>query len=522
MTDLRAIAADIADERGIPTSLDGFVEDEPTILWPGTDFQNGTLYMTFPGLRDVPIFNKKGEETSIERKLATYCVTSEGQQFWYEPDEVMRRGHIFPQTFTQESESRWPRSHVRDFLAGEADNIDPTELFGEIHTEIFDHVEYTDPIYYDIIAYYILLSYVFRAFNSISYIHFNGTKASGKSQNLRILSYLGFNAVWASNMSAASLYRQVAGCPGMLCIDEAESFDGERGEEIRRLLNAGYTSPGYVPRAEKVGDRFTVIRFATFAPKVLASINPLEPVIASRCIIVPMQPSLRRLGSLEAQDPKWPTLRNKLYLWAMQQSYNIGEIRDEWQNTVRDQINTDLKDRQWELALPFIVLGEHVGGRDEALRLVAFFETHFEQQRKNEEETDRLRLLLKCLPQVMLDKDPWPGNWYHIKDIHDVVAERIDEDQREYYRTKTTSKHLTALGWRDRKSHKGGPLVQIIEQDVRDQFRKRNLTPEDGHERWWNGELNYQDETRTRSPEQEAAPQASFNFGDSAPDDGSD
>lgn len=512
---IRQIAADISAERGFKPALDGIIEDEQSILWPGSDFQNGTLYMTFPAIREVAVTNRKGEIIGTERKMATYAVTSEGEEFWYDPETVLAKGYVFPQTFTQELENRWSRAAISEFTRGEAPNIDPGELFSEIRQEIFDHVEYGDDIYYDVIAYYILISYVFRAFGSISYIHFNGTMASGKSQNLRMLSLLAFNAVWASNMSAASLYRQVAGCPGMLCIDEAESFDGERGEEIRRLLNAGYTAPGYVPRAEKEGDRFSVVKYATFAPKALASINPLEPVIGSRCIIVPMQPALRTIGDLDMHDRKWPEIRSRIYLWAMQNAFDIGELRDSWQTTQRHEISTSLKDRQWELALPFVVLAEHVYGTDEAMRFVNFFEKHFEATRRAQEETDRLRLLLKCLPKLMLEKDPYEGGWYHVKDVHDVVADHLEEDAKEYYRTKQTSKHLTALGWRERKPHKGGALVKITETEVREQFKKRNVEPfeDPGHIRWLKGEIDFQDEKRIRSSETEGT-QGTFDLGD--------
>ena len=149
---------------------------------------------------------------------------------------------------------------------------------------------------------------------------------------------------------------------------------------------------------------------------------------------------------------------------------------------------------------------------DSKEKVIAFFEQQFEAYRKAQEDTDRLRLLLKCLPAVLMQKDPIGDDWYYVKDIHDIVAEHIDEDAREYYRTKSTGKHLNALGWRERKTHKGGPLVRITEDSVREQFRKRNVDPFTAEEtnyarddvKWLAGEASYLN--HTRSPESEPEP----------------
>lgn len=512
------LALSVLEQQGEVDDLPGAQDTEPIILYPGTDYKNGTLYMTFPRFREIEIRNKKGDVTGTELKVSTFALTSEGTAFWYDPETVTRKGYVFPHTFTQQQESRWPIPDIDAFRTGQAETIMPLDLYTDLRETVIDHVEYErlDSPFYDLVVYYILLTYVFRIFPSIAYLHFNGTMASGKSQNLRLFSLLGFNAIWASNMSPASLYRQVAGCPGVLCIDEAESFEGERGEELRRLLNAGYTAPGLVPRAEKVdGDRFSTVMYATYGPKVLASINPMEPVIGSRCIVIPMQPSLRDIKPIRINDEKWPLLRNKLYLWAMQNAYEIEEKRDYWANLAyAEDSNLGLKDRQWELALPFVVMADHIGGRDEAMKLIDFFKEQFIAYQKAQEETDRLRLLLKCLPAVLIHPDgPIDGDWYYLKTVHDVVAEHLDEDAREYYRTKATSKHLKALGWRERRSHKGGNLVRIPEESVREQFRKRNIDPFTPEEvnftrddvKWLAGELTYAD-NRTPAPTPEPEP----------------
>lgn len=473
---------------------DAIFEDTPT-LRPGTDWHGDLLYMTFPIDRMVPEEKGRGKqkETVLVRKPRTMVISSSRDAFWYEPEEVANRGFRFPpQGFLQETVTRWPINEVQDFIHGKETIVSGTQLYLDLFGIYEKYVEYTQDIFYALIPYYIMGSYLYRLFPTIGYLHFNGTAASGKSQNLKLLKVLGFNCVWASNLSTASLYRQVDGCPGLICIDEAESFDGERGEELRRLLNAGYKDGEPVMRAEATGDgTFAVRKYDVYSPKALASINPLEPVVMSRCLVVPMQPaSIKEITEFRETDPKWAALRNRLYHWAMQNAHTIGEAYRDWNEELRFSHAKALTNRTWEITQLFIVLAYSLNGMEEAEKLIAFFAEYFAEQQKSAEEVDRQRLLLKCLPEVIRDKDAHSGG-YLLKDIHDVVEQYLDEDYREYYKTKQVSKHLSALGFKGRGKIKGGTTVPLDEEEIRSQFKKRNVTPFPADETWLKGEISY-------------------------------
>ena len=475
--------------------IDDAIFDETPVLRPGTDWHGDILYMSFPIDRNEDVEVGRGKDKHVEKRRVTrtMIVTSTRRAFWYIPDIVASEGFRWPpQGFMQETDTRWPIKEIEAFIKGQETPITTKDLFNDLKTIYEAYVEYADDHFYSLLPYYILGSYIYRLFPTVGYLHFNGTAASGKSQNLKLLKVLGFNCVWASNLSTASLYRQVDGCPGLICIDEAESFDGERGEELRRLLNAGYKDGEPVMRAEATGDgTFAVRKFDVFSPKALASINPLEPVVQSRCITVPMQPaSLKEIREFRESDAQWPELRNRLYHWAMQNAHNVGETYREWNDTLRFTEAKNLTNRTWEIAQMFIIMAHHVHGIEAARRLVTFFSGYFAEQQKSAEEIDRQRLLLKCLPEVIREKEAHNGA-YLLKDIHDVVEQYLDEDAREYYRTKQVSKHLTALGFRGRAKIKGGTTVPLEESEIRQQFTKRNVTPFPADEMWLKGDISY-------------------------------
>jgi hypothetical protein len=489
---LEALAAELA---GKPAD-DVIWEDTPELL-PGVDYHDGVLYMTFPTQRRTQVKVGRGKNAEMVEKIVTetLCISSERERFWYNAEEAAERGFILPHTVTQDSESRWSRAEMKQFLDGKAPTIESQALFEEIRQIYRDHLEFADEVYYDVLPLFIMHSYLFRLFRSTGYLHFHGTAASGKSQNLRVLKALAFNTVWASSMSEASLFRQTAGCPGVICVDEAESFEGEKGQAIRLILNAGYLASTTATRAEKIGERFETIKYLVYSPKVLASINALEPVIQSRCVVVQMMPAIRPIPEFVDDHPKWTAVRAKLYLWAMQNADKVAHLALDWNERKRYVDASALVNRAWQIVQGYIVIADHVGGKEMYRPLIEHFGKYFEQVAKAQEETDRQRLLLKCLPRVLFGKQSYTidgkGPWYRLKDIHDVFIDHIDEDVREYYKTRQTSRHLSSLGWKERRQAHGGTNVLLPEDDVRSQFKRRRVAPFEEDLEWLSGEKTY-------------------------------
>lgn len=465
------------------------------VLRPGMDFHNGVTYFTIPLMRNMVKMGKGKDADPIHYKeLQTFTLTSNNEGFWYDEEGLDAEGFLPSEQVYQERVSRWSLKSAKDFLDGKAEDVPTKDLFHQLRNVYTTYVEYADEVYFDLMALFLMYTYVFRLFESTGYVHFNGTAASGKSRNLSILNALAFNTVWASSMSAASLYRKLAGSPGTTCIDESEGFDGERGEELRRILNAGYKDGAKAIRTEKTtNDRYMPVEYDVFGPKALASINPLEAVIGSRCLVVAMRPAIRELPDFETHDKQWDALRDQLYIWAMNNAAAVDTLGKEWRTEKKGRLAPKLIGRQWETTSQFIILADYVGGEAFASTIIEFLNGYFAKQQEALNATDRLRTTLRCLPRVLATKMAHPVHLYSVKDIHEVVSSYLESDATEYFKTKHVTKNLDTIGFRNKVRASGGLRIELDEAAVRREFIQRRVEPFEEDVEWLAGKVSYQD-----------------------------
>lgn len=472
------------------------------VLRPGMDFHDRTAYYSTPLVRNVMKPGKgKGAPPVPTKETQTYVVTSEHEGFFYDKESLALEGFVPASQVYQEQVPRWSLTSTKAFLDGAAPSVNTQTAYATLRGTYETYVEFADEMSYDLMALFNLYTYVFRLFGSTGYIHFHGTAASGKSRNLSILNAVGFNTLWASSMSAASMYRKLSGSPGTTCIDESEGFDGERGEELRRILNAGYKDGAKVVRTEKQDEKFVPIEYDVFGPKALASINPLEPVIASRCVVINMRPALRDLADFDGSDGRWQAVRDSLYLWAMANAASIAALVDEWRTEKKQRLAPRLIGRQWETTQQFIVLADHVGGEAFAEKIIAHFNVYFAKQQQAADALDRLRTTLRALPRVLNTKAAHAGHMYSAKDIHEVISSFMEEDAKEYFKTKHVIKNLDTIGFRNKARASGGVRIEITEAALRGELRQRRVDPYPEDTEWLAGTVSYQNQPTTHAEE---------------------
>jgi hypothetical protein len=471
--------------------------EDTEILRPGMDFKDGTVFVTVSAKLNVDKMVGKGKNAKIVREKipGLACVTSEGKQFAYVPERVAEWGFDYPKTVTTPDQRRWSKQSIEEFRHGETSAPNPATLWQGIRAVYEEYIEFAREEYYDLMPMFVMGSYMFRLYKAIGYLHFNGTAASGKSQNLRILDALAFNTQWASSMSSAALYRSLAGHPGTVCIDEAEGFEGERGEELRRILNAGYLDGSTVKRAEKgPGDVFIVQSYESYGPKAIASINVLDNVIGSRCLIVAMRPAIRTIREFDKDDPRWQRLRDRLYLWLMYHAKPMSEVIERWNDTDRYTRAPTLVGRSWQITQMYVTIADYIDSFDKGdrcNRLITFFTEYFADLAKQQDATDRIRLVLRVLPEVLRLNAPDDEHFFHLKDVHEVVSNYLEEDQKEYYKTRQLSKHLDVLGFKKRRAHRKGQQVWLDPAQIRQEFKQRRVEPVPEDVAWLAGEVEY-------------------------------
>ena len=218
------------------------------------------------------------------------------------------------------------------------------------------------------LALWVLLTYVFRTWPAVPYLHVGGTMGSGKSRVFEILARLVFRPLASSSMTGPALFRTQHDRGGALLLDEAERLrqvNDPAQQEICAMLLAGYKRGGQAVRLEPVGDYgFRAVSFDVYGPKALACIAGLPPVLASRCIPILMfragADSKKPKRRIDAAPGKWQALRDDLHALALEHGQTWIELAKR-----NDVLPTQINGRDAELWQPLLALAAWIEDQGE-------------------------------------------------------------------------------------------------------------------------------------------------------------
>ena len=476
------------------------------MLYPGQDFKNGTLYYTFPLFEVTEVKDGKSKDAPLvpKREVYTGCVSGEREVFMYDTIELHERGFMRPAHYL-DADTGWDGDEARAYARGEVPEVDPYDLYLRVRGVYEKYIEFAEEILYDLMTTWVISSYLFRVFPTFSYVHFNGSAASGKSQNLRILTALGFNAQWTAQLTAANIYRSITNNPGVLCIDEAESFDGDRGAALRDVLRNGYMAGSHVKRQRtKASGDMVEDRFEVFGPKALASINPLDGVTGQRAFVVNMRPALRTIPFFDADAESWTALRRDLRYWALANAPAIRSHLTLWADKKRETEAPELFNRAWELAAHLVTTIDYIGGDAMSGPLIEWMNKYFLEQRKQQDSSDLMRIFVTSLPGLMRGQMAHEDWYYPVRDVLDNMLSYLDEDVTERLKSSLIWRKLAPpLGMKNFKTAKGGKQIQLIEEDIRRIFKERRIEPHENDVAWLAGEEQLQREDKIIKPAQQ-------------------
>ena len=184
-------------------------------------------------------------------------------------------------------------------------------------------------------------------------------KRCGKSTLLGWLYRLVDRPLLAANITAAAIFRTVDAYHPTLLIDEADSFLGETGEELRGILNSGHTrDTAFVVRVS--GEELEPRRFSTWGTKVIALIGKLEgrySTLADRSIEIQLRRKLptEKLTKLRhAGEVHFEELARRCARYAADFGAALGKARPD----IPDVLNDRAQDN-WE---PLLAIADKAGG----------------------------------------------------------------------------------------------------------------------------------------------------------------
>lgn len=219
------------------------------------------------------------------------------------------------------------------------------ELLSEIQRFIHRYVDVSER-FERIAAYYVLLTWVYDAFNELPYLRLRGDYGSGKTRFLLTVGSLCYTPIFTSGASTVSpLFHTLDAFRGTLIIDEADFRFSDEKAEIVKILNNGNIRGLPVLRSEATpSGEYNPRAFAVFGPKLVASRGTYDDrALESRFITENTgQNRLRtdipfNLPSSYKDEAR--ALRNKLLLFRLRMVDRMPQVLESVDDTIEPRLN---------------------------------------------------------------------------------------------------------------------------------------------------------------------------------------
>lgn len=247
-----------------------------------------------------------------------------------------------------------------------------------------------------VVSLWVMATHVFDVFDKFPLLAVTSPeKRCGKTTLLTLLLWLCREALLASNVSPASVYRLIELKRPTFLIDEAQSLTrrgSEATEVLRELLCAGIDKNAKVLRVGGANND-EVKEFGIACPKVLASIGKPDGVVLDRCLEAEMRrktaaDSVRPYRSRVA-EPEGEAIRTQLEAWATANQGRVQQVYDALEPF-------DLEnDRLAEMLLPLMAVATVVAP-DRLPELEEYAESIQAKEREAERQSPGVMLLAAC------------------------------------------------------------------------------------------------------------------------------
>jgi hypothetical protein len=146
------------------------------------------------------------------------------------------------------------------------------ELLADIKSFIHRYADLS-PMFEDVACYYVLLTWVYDAFNDLPYLRLRGDFGTGKTRSLLTIGSICYKPFFASGASTISpIFHTLDAFRGTLIFDEADFRFSDERAEIVKILNNGNVRGLPVLRTMMNRQReFNPQAFHVFGPKIVAT-----------------------------------------------------------------------------------------------------------------------------------------------------------------------------------------------------------------------------------------------------------
>ena len=187
------------------------------------------------------------------------------------------------------------------------------------------------PVFEEIAAHYVLLSWVYDAFNELPYLRLRGDYGTGKTRALMVIGSLCYKPFFASGASTVSpIFHVLDAFGGTLVLDEADFRFSDATAPLSKILNNGNMAG--LPVLRTMTNRHKELNpraFRVYGPKLIAMRHSFaDRALESRFLTEESgQRSLR--ADIPIQLPpqlhaEARVLRNSLLAWRFAHRFTIG------------------------------------------------------------------------------------------------------------------------------------------------------------------------------------------------------
>ena len=271
----------------------------------------------------------------------------------------------------------------------------PEQLVAEILAFIHRYAD-VDPFWEELMAHYILMTWVYDKFTAVPYVRFLGEPESGKTRCLQVVGDLAYKAIHCSGATtAAPLFRLMEFYHGTLIIDEADYKSSDLWSEIIKILNNGYMKGLPILRC---GEDYDPRSYDPFGPKILSTRKTFDDyALETRCITLRTQERRirrdipRQLPQCFCEEAR--ELRGKLLKWRFD---NYHRIQSDESSLL------SLEPRLTQIGAPIYSVSCDAGFKS---RLVAFLAQHADEQRAERPQAvivEAIRIEMSSLEKIDL------------------------------------------------------------------------------------------------------------------------
>ena len=264
-------------------------------------------------------------------------------------------------------------------------------LITDIQEHIYKYLDISDH-FLKIASYYVLLTWVYDAFNELPYLRLRGDYGSGKTRALFIIGSLCQKAFFASGASTVSpIFHTLDTFRGTLIFDEADfRFSDEKSELVKIFNNGNVRGFPVLRTAITVKGVFDPRAFTVFGPKIVAMRKAFDDsALESRFLTEEMgQRKMRKgipINLPDRQKEEALSLRNQLLMYRFRTLSKI-KLDD-------SLVDPELSPRLNQILIPLLSIIDDEALRNDIRHAVQSFDQKLYAERSGSMEAGVLEVL---------------------------------------------------------------------------------------------------------------------------------